>query len=148
LKKHNFRFLKSFYPNNLFFIKKLRWYHFMIKLNGVDPTNLWSLPWIRSNPILCFIGTILHSYLSNIYFFFYHWCQNLIFYFYFYFYKIKGKWNGKGRMNKENLRFGSRQRKLIVLRVNQVEIIILKVNFGRNGKKWQVRGLNETLNGF
>jgi hypothetical protein len=38
-------------------------------------------------------------------------------------------------MNKKILRFGSRQRKLIVLRVNQVEIIILKVNFGRNGKK-------------
>jgi hypothetical protein len=51
-------------------------------------------------------------------------------------------------MNKENLRFGSRKHKLIVLRVNQIEIIILKVNFGRNGKKRQVRGLDETLNGF
>jgi len=51
-------------------------------------------------------------------------------------------------MNKENLRFGSRQHKLIVLRVNQIEITILKVSLGRNGKKRQVQELDETLNGF
>jgi hypothetical protein len=35
-------------------------------------------------------------------------------------------------MNEEKLRFGSRQQKLKVLRINQDEIIKLGVNFGRS----------------